>query len=100
MRTETVTEFHGENFDGLESYCISIAFFRPTLSRSGAPSSDVLVNGIPIEAGATFRIGQNVGDIDVSRYDIVFLPIAGPPTSENEIYVIRILQKDQKDGEL
>lgn len=88
MRTQTVTEFHGENFDGLESYCISIAFFRPTLSRAGNASSDVLVNGIPIEAGATFRIGQNVGDLDTSRYDIVFLPGMG---TDNELYVIRIL---------
>lgn len=94
MRTETVTEYHGENFDGLESYCIAIAFYRPTLSRAGNPSSDVLVNGIPIEAGATFRIGQNVGDIDTSRYDIVFLPGVG---TDNEIYVIRVLPKD---GEL
>lgn len=90
MRTETTTEFHGENFDGLESYCISIAFFRPTLSRAGNPTNDVLVNGIPIEAGATFRIGQNVGDLDTSRYDIAFLPGVG----DNEIYVIRILPKD------
>lgn len=91
MRTKTVTEYHGENFDGLESYCISIAFFRPTLSRAGNPSSDVLVNGIPIEAGATFRIGQNVGDLDTSRYDIVFLPGVG---SDNELYVIRILPEN------
>jgi hypothetical protein len=48
------------------------------------------VNGIPIEAGATFRIGQNVGDLDVSRYDIAFLPGAG----DNELYVIRILPEE------
>ena len=90
MRTQTVTEYHGDNFDGLESYCISIAFFRPTLSRGANATNDVLVNGIPIEAGATFRIGQNVGDLDVSRYDIAFLPGVG----DNELYVIRILPEE------
>ena len=91
MKTKTVTEFHGENCQGLESYCISIAFYRPTNSRGGNNTSDVLVNGIPIEAGATFRIGQNVGDLDTSRYDIVFIPGVG---TDNELFVIRILPED------
>jgi len=91
MQTETTTEYHGDNNEGIESYCISIAFFRPTTSRAGNPTSDVVVNNIPIEAGATFRIGQNVGDIDTTRYSLTFLPEVG---TDNELYIIRITPKD------
>jgi hypothetical protein len=47
----------------------------------------VRVNGIPIEAGQTFSIGQNVGDADHSAYEIVFT--SGADT--NELYVTRIM---------
>ena len=90
MRTETTTEFHAENYDGVESYCISIAFYRPTLSRAGNPTNDLIVNGIPVEAGANFRIGQNVGDLDTTKYSLDFIDIGG----DNEAYVIRIIPKD------
>jgi hypothetical protein len=60
------------------------------LSRAGNPTNDVVVNGIPVEAGATFRIGQNVGDLDTTKYDINFISGAG----DNEIFVIRIVPKD------
>ena len=91
MQTETTTEFHADNNEGIESYCISIAFYRPTLSRAGNPTSDVIVNNIPIEAGATFRIGQNVGDLDTTGYALNFLPAVG---TDNELYIIRITPKD------
>ena len=91
MQTETTTEFHADNNEGIESYCIAIAFYRPTLSRAGNPTSDVIVNNIPIEAGATFRIGQNVGDLDTTRYTLNFLPTAG---TDNELYITRIIPKD------
>jgi hypothetical protein len=50
----------------------------------------VIINGIPVEAGATFRIGQNVGDLDTTKYSIDFIDIGG----DNEAYVIRIIPKD------
>jgi len=95
MRTKTLIDYHGETYYGQESNCVSIAFYRPTKSRAGNPSADVLVNGVPVEAGATFRIGQNVGDVDTTPYDITFLSGVGV---ENEIYVIRIVSVD--DGRL
>jgi hypothetical protein len=86
--TQTQTEFIGKNNTGIESYCISIAFYRPTLTRSGAPTNDVLINNIPVEAGRTFTIAQNVGDLDTTRYEANFISVAG---GENELYVIRIV---------
>lgn len=91
MRTKTLIDFHGDTYYGQESNCVSIAFYRPTNSRAGLPSSDVLVNGVPIEAGATFRIGQNVGDTDTTPYDITFIPGVG---TENEVYVIRVVSAE------
>jgi len=90
MRTETTTEFHAENYDGVESFCVSIAFYRPTNSRAGNPTNEVIVNGVPIEAGATFRIGQNVGDLDTTKYSIQFISSGG----DNELYIVRIIPKD------
>ena len=90
QQTETITEFHAANYEGIESHCISIAFYRPTLSRAGNNTANVIVNNIPIEAAATFRIGQNVGDIDTTKYDLNFLPAEG---EDNELYIIRIVPK-------
>ena len=53
MQTETTTEFHADNNEGIESYCISIAFYRPTLSRAGNPTSDVIVNNILLSSRFT-----------------------------------------------
>jgi hypothetical protein len=61
--------------------CYAISFFRPTTSNP------VRVDGIPIEAGQTFSIGQNVGDADHSAYEIVFTSGA----NTNELYVTRIM---------
>lgn len=64
--------------------CISIAFYRPT------GSNPFQVNGIPVEDGRTLTIGQNVGDLDVSKYIITFQAGAGV----NEAYVMRIVPED------
>ena len=81
MKTSTQTNFYGRS-TSIDSYCYSIAFFRPNNTNA-----DVAVNGIPIAAGQTLTINQNVGDIDQSRYEIVFTNGANP----NELYVIKIL---------
>ena len=64
------------------SNCIAIAFYRPTTG-----SNDVSVNGIPIEAGNTLSISQNVGDLDVSIYEVKFTSSA----SANKLFVLRTL---------
>ena len=81
MKTNTVTQFVGENAM-VTSECVSIAFFRPTTG-----SNAVWINGIPIEAGQTLSISQNVGDIDKTQYEVKFTAGAGA----NELYVLRTL---------
>jgi len=81
MNTVTETEFVGKP-KMMTSDCIAIAFFRPTTSNP------VYVNGLPLEAGATLYIEQNVGDIDRTQYQITF----GSGASTNELYVMRTLQ--------
>lgn len=61
--------------------CFAISFFRPTTANP------VFVSGIPIEAGQTLTIEQNVGDVDCSKYDVVFYSGSGSP----ELYVIKIM---------
>ena len=78
MNTQTIFEYVGD-YKMQESDCIAIAFFRPTTSNP------VSVNGLPLEAGQTFRVEQNVGDIDRTQYEIIFS--AG--TATNELYVMR-----------
>lgn len=78
MNTNTLFEYVGD-YKMQESNCIAIAFFRPTTSNP------VSVNGLPLEAGQTLRIEQNVGDIDRSQYEIIFTDGA----STNECYVMR-----------
>lgn len=87
MKTSTQTNFYGRT-TSIESYCLSIAFFRPN-----NVNSDVQVNGIPIAAGQTLTINQNVGDIDTSRYEIVFTAGANP----NELFVIKVLPVDPRE---
>jgi hypothetical protein len=81
MKTNTTNFFVGEE-TMVTSNCIAIAFYRPTTG-----SNDVSVNGIPIEAGNTLSISQNVGDIDVSIYEVKFTSSA----SANKLFVIRTL---------
>lgn len=78
MNTQTIFEYVGD-YKMQESDCIAIAFFRPTTSNP------VSVNGLPIEAGQTFRVEQNVGDIDRTQYEIIF----STGTATNELYVMR-----------
>jgi hypothetical protein len=89
QQTETITQYVGKN-TSIESYCISIAFFRPTTD-----SNDVFVNDVPIEAGQTLTIAQNEGDLDTTRYKINFGSAVG---STNELYVIRIVPKNLPQG--
>ena len=81
MKTNTVTQFVGENTMIL-SDCIAIAFFRPT---SG--SNPGWINGIPIEAGQTLSVSQTTGDIDKTQYEVTF----GTGAGANEVYVLRTL---------
>ena len=78
MKTYTITEFYGRN-QMIESQCNAISFTRPL----GA--NPVYVNGYPIADGQTFSINQNVGDLDTSKYDIVF----GSGAGNNELYVVK-----------
>ena len=89
-KTRTITTFVGESSLILAEGCNAISFFRPTTNpvNSGA-SNNVKVDGVPIEAGTTYSIKQNVGDQDFSQYDVVFLGGAG----EDMLYVIRIMQE-------
>lgn len=81
MKTNTVTQFVGENAM-ITADCIAIAFFRPT---SG--TNPVWVNGIPLEAGQSMSISQTTGDIDKTQYQISF----GTGAGSNECYVLRTL---------
>jgi hypothetical protein len=83
MKTQTLINTYGKN-SAIESMCISIAFYRPT------GSNPFQVNGIPVEDGRTLTIGQNVGDLDVSKYIITFQAGLGV----NEAYVMRIVPED------
>lgn len=81
MKTNTTNFFVAEE-TMVTSNCIAIAFFRPS---SG--TNDVSVNGIPIEAGATLTISQNVGDFDVSQYEVKFTNTG----NANKLHVVRTL---------
>lgn len=89
-KTRTITTFVGESSLILAEGCNAISFFRPTTNPvNSAASNNVKVDGVPIEAGTTYSIKQNVGDQDFSQYDVVFLGGAG----EDILYVIRIMQE-------
>jgi hypothetical protein len=83
MDTTTLFEFVGEG-KMQESNCIAIAFRRPT--TGGNP---VFINGYPLEAGQTFRVAQNVGDIDRTQYQITF----GAGSDDDICYVFRTLNE-------
>ena len=65
------------------SDCIAIAFFRPT-----AGTVDVSINGLPLEAGQTLYIEQNVGDIDRTQYQVTF-----PGSQAGVLHVMRTVNK-------
>jgi len=81
MKTTTQSIYVGRSQVVEGQGCYSISFFRPTTSNP------VRVNGVPLEAGQTMSINQNVGDADCSSYEIVFS--SGSDT--NEMYVSRIM---------
>lgn len=83
MDTTTLVEFVGEQ-KMQESNCIAIAFRRPATG-----SNPVYVNGYPLEAGQTLRIGQNVGDIDRTQYQITF----GAGGDDDILWVFRTLNE-------
>jgi len=87
MKTETTIDFYGKS-SSIESFCVSINFYRPT------NSAPVFINGFPVEEGRSLEIGQNVGDIDTTRYQITFGDGGGKP---NELFVSRIIPCDS-DG--
>jgi hypothetical protein len=86
MRTTTQTNFYGKS-TSIESFCYAISFTRPNTG-----TSEVQVNGIPLAAGQTLSISQNVGDIDNSRYEIRF-----DNSGLNELWVVRIIPLDARD---
>jgi len=86
MRTTTQTNFYGKS-TSIESFCYAISFTRPSTG-----TSEVQVNGIPLAAGHTLSISQNVGDIDNSRYEIRF-----DDSGLNELWVVRIIPLDARD---
>lgn len=88
MRTSTQTNFYGKS-TSIESYCFAISFTRPS-----GTNDDVQVNGIPLAAGQTLSISQNVGDIDNSRYEIRF----GGGANPKELWVTRVIPLDAIDS--
>ena len=81
MKTTTQTIYVAKSQVVEGQGCYAISFFRPTTSNP------VRIEGVPIEAGQTFSIGQNVGDADFSKYEIVFTTGA----NTNELYITRIM---------
>jgi hypothetical protein len=82
-KTITITDFYGRN-DFIESNCLSISFTRPL------GSNPVYINGLPLGDGQTFSINQDVGDVDHTKYEIVFQNTG----STNELYVVRVRPVD------
>lgn len=60
--------------------CLAISFFRPS------NTNNVRIDGVPVAAGTSFNINQNVGDADFSSYNIVFESGA----LANELYITQI----------
>lgn len=86
-RTTTQTNFYGRS-TSIDSYCLAISFTRPSTG-----TSEVQINGLPLAAGQTLSISQNVGDIDNSRYEIRF-----DNAGLNELWVVRVLPLDSIDS--
>lgn len=81
-RTQTQSEFIGKSENVAAEGCFSINFFRPSTSNP------VSVMGIPLEAGASLKIEQNVGDTDHTFYEVVFTEtVAGA----NALFVTKIM---------
>ena len=84
MITETITNTYRKS-TGIDSQCISIMFHRP--ANTGAFS----VNGIPVPDGETLSISQNKGDLDGTKYEILF---SNNADATNQAIVVKIVPKD------
>lgn len=91
MKTYTDSQWLGKSQVIEANGCFAISFFRPTLG-----STNVWVSGVPIEAGNTLCISQNVGDADHSLYDIVFE--SGGEITEPNLYVIKLMPITTANG--
>jgi len=80
-KTQVQSEFIGKSQNIEAEGCFSINFFRPTTSNP------VSVMGIPLEAGTSLKIQQNVGDTDHTFYQVIF----GSGASGNQLYVTKIM---------
>ena len=80
-KTQVQSEFIGKSQNIEADGCFSINFFRPTTSNP------VSVMGIPLEAGTSLKIQQNVGDTDHTFYQVIF----GSGASGNQLYVTKIM---------
>lgn len=80
----TITDFanYDKSFQIQAGGCYGISFFRPSTAAG------VKVEGIPIEAGQTLSIKQNVGDEDNSTYMIQF---DSNTDALNTLFVTRII---------
>jgi hypothetical protein len=92
--TRTQVLFYGKSTYVEADGCFSIAFFRPTTNGDLAVTSNVNIAGVPLEAGQTLTIEQNVGDQDFTSYEITFYPDNGIPTI-NELYVIKVMPVEE-----
>ena len=88
--TRTQVMFYGKSTFVEANGCYSIAFFRPTTNSDLAVTSNVNISGVPLEAGQTLTIEQNVGDRDFTSYEITFYPDNAIPTA-NELFVIMVM---------
>lgn len=89
-KNRTFFEFIGKNGTVHADGCVSIAFVRP--STDALATNEVYIEGFQLEAGKSLTIAQNVGDVDVSDYHVVFESGA----DANELYVIKIVPTNGK----
>lgn len=82
-KTRTVNTSYEKSQQIQAEGCFAISFFRPSAAAA------VKVEGIPIEAGQTLSIKQNVGDEDYSTYMIQF---DNNQDATNTLFVIKISQ--------
>jgi hypothetical protein len=80
-RTTTENIYYGRSQQITADGCFAISFFRPSTSNP------VNVAGIPLEAGQTLSIKQNVGDEDNSSYQITF---ANNQDATNLLHVLKV----------
>jgi hypothetical protein len=85
-KTKTLFQFVGTSENYGAYGCFSINFYRPLTN-----TNPVSVDGIPIEAGSSLSISQNVGDSDQSFYEIRFTETV---QGNNALHITRITPID------